>query len=188
MGMSEIVVGVLAGTIASWTTWLIAQRRIAVEHITAERAKWRETIRRLALDVHDALERRDRVRVKRLKSQFGALLNPRDSEDQRLLACIAVPKRWDDDRAVKRFSRGVSLLLKHDWDRAKLEAGFFLLRWIFNIRRHPLKPRRAPCKARWRKVWRPIARGVGLGFWHKYEVKPAVVRVLLFIIGACVLL
>ena len=73
-------------------TWLIAERRIVTEHVTAERAKWRTQIRQKALEVHDAIflgTHRKRTLV-RLRLEFGALLNPGDPEDQGILGCIEV--------------------------------------------------------------------------------------------------
>ena len=43
------------------------------------------------------------------------------------------------ENRADEFARRISLLLKHDWERVKLEAGFFLCRWVLEAKRLPLK-------------------------------------------------
>ena len=162
----EIIVAlitVIGVVLTAFVTWSIAQRRIAVEHVTAERTKWREKVRTLALQVHDALLSGDTASIGRLQSEFSALLNPVDRDDQAILDCMTLDESSQEreERAIE-FARRISLLLKHDWDRAKLEAGFFLRRWLLNAKRHKLKSaveescgRRTCKKLRW---------------WEKYEI------------------
>ena len=126
--------------ITALVTWSIAQRRIAIEHVTAERAKWRKQVRTLALWVQDAILQHDEASLLRLRAEFAALLNPADRSDWEILERIRASAT---DQGAKRtasgFTRRISLLLKHDWDRAKLEAAFFLPRWTLEARRHGLK-------------------------------------------------
>ena len=126
--------------ITACVTWLIAQRQIMARHVTAERAKWRNKIRTQALEVHDAILGGDAAKVRRLQSEFRALLNPFDCHDQAILACMTVNKSGQErENRADQFARQISLLLKHDWERAKLEAGFFLCRWVLEAKRLPLK-------------------------------------------------
>ena len=102
-------------------TWHLAQRRIAIENITQELAKWRANIRRIALDAHNAMVDGKADKVERVRNELSALLNPYDREDRKLLACLggACPC----DRKIRdEFALRVALLLKHDWERAKWEA------------------------------------------------------------------
>ena len=146
-------------------TWSISQRRIAADHITAERAKWRERIRAQALLVHDAILSGDAFALSRLKEEFRALLNPFDPEDRKILNRIEVverPKAREEE--AERFARQISLLLKHDWDRAKLEAGFFLGRWTLTVKR-------------WGLDWARGRQGErreqsGFRWYEKYEIRP----------------
>ena len=148
--------------ITALVTWLIAQRQIVVKHVTAERAKWRRRIRVQALKVHDAILYEDEAAVGRLRSEFIALLNPFDCDDQAILDCITVdePRQGRADE----FASRISLLLKHDWERAKLEAGFFLRRWVLDAKRRPFKRadgesgKRRACKRLW--------------WWKKYKIRP----------------
>ena len=133
----KIALITLAGVVlTAFATWSIAQRRIAAQHVIAERAKWRNDIRTKALLVHDAMLRGETATVARLKIDLAARLNPFDRHDQELLKCMVVK---DSDKARQcaacEFARRISLLLKHDWDRAKLEASVFVWRWFLDVRR-----------------------------------------------------
>ncbi len=122
--------------ITALVTWSIAQRRIAAQHVIAERARWREEIRVKAAEAHDAILRRDAATVNRLKIEFSALLNPFDRRDRELLAGIKVEGSHEDGQEhACKFAQMISLLLKHDWDRAKLETSVFLYRWFLEVRR-----------------------------------------------------
>ncbi len=127
----------LAGiALTAFVTWSIAQRRIVVEHVTAERRKWRRNVRARALEVHDAIVSGNEARALRLQQQFGALLNPYDAADKEILNCITAGGGAQcRERRAKKFAEKISYLLKHDWDRAKLEAGFFLCRWTLSVNR-----------------------------------------------------
>lgn len=121
-------------------TWHIAERRLLVEHITAERTKWREKIREKALKVHDAILGENFSELSKLKNEFQALLNPIDKNDQEILSLIDTNKqRGSLELQARKFSQSVSLLLKHDWERAKLEAGFILWRFLYKAERIKLK-------------------------------------------------
>lgn len=157
-------------------TWSISQRRIAADHITAERAKWRDRIRVQALLVHDAILSNDAIALSRLRDEFRALLNPFDPEDRKILNGIKVvePTKVREEEA-ERFARQISLLLKHDWDRAKLEAGFFLGRWTLTVKR-------------WGLDWTCGKRGErreqnGLRWYEKYKVRPVRTPVLIVLVG-----
>ena len=133
------VIPVVAVAVTAVVTWLIAQRQITAKYVTGERAKWRETIRKQALVAHDAILREDTTTIGRLQSKFRALLNPFDQHDRAILDCLTVGlSRQDPEKQANEFARRISLLLKHDWERAKLESGFFLCRWTLDARRLPL--------------------------------------------------
>ena len=142
MQVSSIILAVitLMGVLITvCVTWLIAQRQILAQHVTGERAKWRKNVRAQALEVHDAILCGDAKRIGRLQSEFRALLNPIDCHDQAILDCMTVEETCQQrETGAKEFAERISLLLKHDWERAKLEAGFFLRRWVQEPRRLPL--------------------------------------------------
>ena len=133
------LIALLGVVLTAFVTWLIAERRILTEHVTAERAKWRDRIREKALEVHDAIllgTHGTRSTLDRLRLEFGALLNPGDPEDHGILDCIG-PCGPQDCRIgrAEEFGRPIAFLLKHDWERAKLEAGFPLCRWVLRAKR-----------------------------------------------------
>ena len=126
--------------ITAFVTWVIAQRQIIAKNVTEERAKWRGKIRAQALEAQDAIVFGNESRARRLKSEFRALLNPLDCHDQAILGCMTVNgSRRERERRMEEFAKRISLLLKHDWERAKLEAGFFLWRWILEPKRVPFE-------------------------------------------------
>lgn len=150
--------------ITAFVTWVIAQRQILAQYVTAERAKWRQTVRAQALEVHDAILCGDAKKVGRLQSEFRALLNPLDCQDQEILDCMTANGSCEQrEEAAKEFAERISLLLKHDWERAKLEAGFFMRRWVWEPRRLPLD-------------WRDGGDGVNcvgnkLPWWKRNKIK-----------------
>ena len=165
------VITLIGVVITAFVTWLIAQRQILAQHVTAERAKWRKNVRAQALKVHDAILCGDADKLRRLQSEFRALLNPFDCQDQAILDCMTVDEssKKRPERAEK-FARRISLLLKHDWERAKLEAGFFLFRWL-------LKPKRLPLD--WRDgggCMRSVCRELRWG--ERYKIRTSGVLVL----------
>ena len=168
----------LAGvTLTAFVTWLIAQRQILVQYVTAERAKWRKNIRAQALEVHNAILCGDTEKLGRLQNEFRILLNPLDCQDQAILDSIALDEsRHEPQEQTEEFAERISLLLKHDWERAKLEAGFFLCGWV-------VEPIRLP----WNGGDTSRAQGVcsrELRWCKKYRIRWIRVLVLLLAIGA----
>jgi hypothetical protein len=121
---SSVIAAIVAAAVAVWTT----QKRISIENITQDRRAWREKIREKALMVHDALIARDEQVLNRLRFEFRALLNPRDPDDNEIISCIKPPNEGKEFEHADEFAERVSLLLKHDWERVKLEAGPLIMR------------------------------------------------------------
>ena len=123
--LTGIIAAIVAAAVAVWTT----QKRISIENITQDRRAWREKIRKQALAVHDALIARDEQALNRLRSEFRALLNPDgDPDDDEIISCIKLPNEGNELEEADEFAERVSLLLKHDWERVKLEAGPWIMR------------------------------------------------------------
>ena len=165
------------GGLAALVTWSIAQRRIAVENVTTERRKWREKIRALALLAHEAFLEGDETQLERLRCEFRARLNPFDLQDRKLLSCMEVGEDPASNTGrSQEFDERIGLLLKHDWERAKLEAGFFLGRWT-------IEPRR------WGVDWTTGKAGErraanGLRWYEKHKVRPVRMLVLIVFLDA----
>ena len=132
--------GTVAALITMFVTWRIAAKRIVIENITQERAKWREKVRARALLVHDAMIKRNGEYLDRYRSEFRALLNPQDCEDKGIIQCIELPPNGGELERAEEFAERIALLLKHDWERAKHEAKTIpFLRY---------KPKREPYRVR----------------------------------------
>ena len=134
--MGDLGVVLITGVITAIVTWSIAQRRIAAQHITAERQEWREKMRTMAMYAYDAMLSGDVMKVARLRAEFSARLNPTDENDIYLLECLEVPKSSACRKAQAiKLSEVITLLMKHDWERAKLEASTFQWLWVKGVKR-----------------------------------------------------
>src|SRR3990172_4514034 len=122
---------VIAAIIAAITSLRVTSRNIKIENITKERTKWREKIRRLAVQVHIAAndDGTDRsIRLDRLALELKLSLNPEHKEDVELRKLVRRLMAVDAnavDPLLKEFGDRLALLLKHDWERAKNEASPF---------------------------------------------------------------
>ena len=116
---------VIAAIVAAAVAFRTAQRKISIENITQDRRKWREKIRKCALSVHDALISRDKKSLNRYRAEFSALLN---IDDMEIIGCIKLPDQGQEIKCAEEFSERIALLLKHDWERVKLEAGSLFTR------------------------------------------------------------
>ena len=96
-----------------------------MENVTQERAKWRTEIRRKADDAYLAILGNDPVVRQKVRSQFALLLSPRDSEDRHILDTVT-SETSNQEAQAREFIDRISLLLKHDWERAKREASLYL--------------------------------------------------------------
>ena len=124
---SSVIASVVSAFVATWTN----QRKISIENITKERKAWREKVRKKSLAVHNALMERNDEELRKLKVEFTLMLNPEESkqnDDIKILECIKLPKEGDRISCSNEFSKRVAYLLKHDWERSKLEAGSLFCR------------------------------------------------------------
>lgn len=123
---SSVVGGLVAGFVALRSS----ERKIQIENVTQERAKWREKIRTKSTEVHQAVVDDNAAKIDELHLVFSLNLNPYHQEDTDILGIIATLKNRDTiDVKMSEFSERVSLLLKHDWERAKFEAKPWFFRW-----------------------------------------------------------
>lgn len=110
----------ISAVIAAIVALRSAERRITIENVTQERAKWREKVRSSAAEVSAALFARDAAALVKAKLALSLLLNPLDENDRAIIKVIS-GDRFGPAQA-EEFHIHVSLLLKHDWERAKKEA------------------------------------------------------------------
>lgn len=109
-------------------TIFVAQRALRAQHVISERRKWREKIRALAIKCTNS---------EPLGEEFWLELavnsNPYKEFDAQLVL-IAYNNRAQsiDESDRKRLVVGLARLLKHDWERAKIESS--LLSWCASER------------------------------------------------------
>jgi hypothetical protein len=114
---------VLAAVITAFAALQNSERKINIEYVTGERAKWRNKIRKKALEVHQAAKTQDRRRLEELYLEFALLLNPLDEEDKKILSGIRkLLEEGPIEPILQTFVIRVAYLLKHDWERAKSET------------------------------------------------------------------
>lgn len=125
---------VIAGIVAALVSLRTNARNIKVANVTSERTKWRDRVRDRALEVHKAIsEGKD---LEELRSQLALILNPLDHEDRAILRLIEKPPAQESREAtLKEFTERLSLLIKHDWERAKWESSSVFGRRLFCPRR-----------------------------------------------------
>jgi len=118
--LSSSVVG---GLVAGFVSLRSGERRIQIENVTQERAKWREKLRVKTTEVHQAAVDKDLKKLAALHLEFALNLNPFDGEDAAILAAIKSLTLPDTlELKLSELSDRVALLLKHDWERAKHET------------------------------------------------------------------
>lgn len=92
-----------------------------LKNITQERKEWRKTIRELTEELN-----KENADYRILKVKFQIRLNPVDNDDNEILNIIDKLIKQKDkecqEKLIKEFNTRVALLLKHDWERVKLEA------------------------------------------------------------------
>jgi len=115
--------GFLAALIAALVSLRTNERTLSLQYITGERAKWRDKIREKALTVFDAARKRDGEAIRRCRFEFSHLLHLSDPPDDEIILNLEhLEAHPDDENALDEFRVRISLLLKFEWDRAKLEA------------------------------------------------------------------
>ena len=133
-GLLSAIIGGIIGAISAQS---IVQRRIWIENITQERAKWRARIGELVPEVHDWIMKEDEpstkgrtLELQKYQNIFRTLLNPYDPEDIKIIKVIDCACKHPENakELAEKFGKRVSLLLKHDRERSKEEVKHPLLR------------------------------------------------------------
>ncbi|MFA9950655.1 hypothetical protein [Dentiradicibacter hellwigii] len=123
----NLIISLISGVIGGAITAYIGNRKIQIKNITQERAKWRDKIRELSIEVYKAAIEGKYQEIDKLQIEFAVRLNPYDDEDIGILETIYKLKDKQNQeeslsKKLEEFSDRVALLLKHDWERAKYEA------------------------------------------------------------------
>lgn len=120
--------GFLAALIAAIVSFRKNERKLSLQYITGERAKWRDKIREKALEVFEASKKQEPETIKKCYFEFSHLLHLGDPLDDEILEAIkSLESKPDDNEKLNEFRIRVSLLLKYEWDRAKAEANPIIL-------------------------------------------------------------
>lgn len=117
---------VLTSLITSIVTKLIRDKSNKLKYVTEERQKWREEIRKAAVDLR-RIGSYDKGKgfnsIEEAKTYFQVRLNPYDEEDKELLKLICKGENgMIPAENLDELSDAISYLLKHDWERVKQEA------------------------------------------------------------------
>jgi hypothetical protein len=115
--------GVVAGLVAGLVALRTSERKIAIENITQQRKLWRDKVRENALEVTSAYRYKNSTKLIDLYVTFQLILNPEDDDDLSILDTLWEMQADESDSNLSIvFSEKLSQLLKHDWERAKIEA------------------------------------------------------------------
>jgi hypothetical protein len=120
---------VVAGLVAALVSLRSSERKIHVENVTQERAKWRKAMRELANALIKAAREGNTRDIELQCAQLVLNVNPFDAEDKALVeAARKLSGATELDGCVSELTDRMALLLKHDWERAKREAHPWLFR------------------------------------------------------------
>lgn len=134
--MSEVAYVLLGAFVGGILTYFTTLRTLFNQSVVGERQDWRDEVRKITLDVIQAVEDRGSRDLAALRHRLAIRLNPGDPEDNAILNCAILQGGATCDCAVDEFVSRVSILLKHDWERAKLETSFAKRYFV-----HPDRPR-----------------------------------------------
>jgi hypothetical protein len=119
------MIGVIFGAaLTAWGTRYVVDRQVQIKNVTEERAKWRERIRKLAAELEKAARTNDSCRLAVIHTSMKLSLNPDDARDQEIVELVREASEKREGR-LEKVDKAVALLarvLKHDWQRAKVEA------------------------------------------------------------------
>jgi len=152
--VSEVAYVLLGAFVGGILTYFTTLRSLFNQSVVDERKDWRDEVRKITLDVIQAVEKGASRDLTALRHHLAIRLNPRDPNDNAILNCAILQGGETCDCAVDEFVSRVSILLKHDWERAKLETSF--------LKRHFVQPHRpsfcevkdSPETAKFRKLTR----------------------------------
>lgn len=113
----------LAALVSSVISYNSNERKLQIENVTQERAKWRVKVRELAIALHDAKCSNDKYKLGQLVTQFQTNLNPFHDEDKAIIKAIySLSTNTDNDLLFQEVVMRLSLLLKYEWEKAKYES------------------------------------------------------------------
>lgn len=114
---SGVIFGAVLGSVA---TIFVAQRQLRSQNVIAERTKWRHKIREIARDIGDNPIRNTAW------IDLAVNTNPYDSKDAALVDEVEkLVGRHASSDECKKIVKSIAIILKHDWERAKIESSWW---------------------------------------------------------------
>jgi hypothetical protein len=127
--LTSLLAGVSLTAVSGWIASFVAfrkdERAVQLEQVTKERAKWRDNMRKLCEEIAAAHAETgaspSSPKIASLRARLATSINPKDKADIGILEHYdhLFSGEWKD---AKLFTRRISLLLKHDWERVKWEC------------------------------------------------------------------
>lgn len=131
MEFSEVLAAVFGSAItASVITALFAKaqsdKHAKIENIIKERKAWRDKLRAIVTEVEIFAQGQDPKGIASSEARLVVLLNPVDKKDLAIIEALnRIPENWSK-QCRHEFMDRVAYLLKHDWERVKLESTTFI--------------------------------------------------------------
>lgn len=124
--LSTVFFSAVTSTVVAFIT---AKASSYSKDVVEERQKWRERIRQLTIRAVQLIHVKETQsqEYQSLLSEFGLRLNPDDDADKKIIETLKTSTQEPNEILAQKLLAQVSRLLKHDWERTKLEAR--LLSW-----------------------------------------------------------
>ncbi len=119
--MVDFFATLLGGFGAGLLAFFTSVRSIYSQDVVKERQAWREKIRALSSEALEAVRDGNIGKLTRVRHEFAIRLNPGFLEDKKILCCLSTLQD-NPSRQEKEITGRISFLLKHDWERVKLES------------------------------------------------------------------
>lgn len=116
-----LLVGVFGAVVGAVTAYSTIYNSSVIE----ERKQWRDFIRVKSQMFVKSVDRSNQRKIREIINEFSMRLNPHDRDDQEIVECMKIALNSPNEFCCDEFFERISILLKHDWERAKLEASFF---------------------------------------------------------------
>ncbi|APB76459.1 hypothetical protein PPYC2_16475 [Paenibacillus polymyxa] len=131
---SSAFISLLTAFIANYVLVKNNNKNQSLKYITEERAKWRDFVKSSASKIYSG--NFQDVSKKEVISKFKLSLNPLNEKDHSLDNTLSfllteIEGNTTNPEIYKAFIHCTSLLLKHDWERSKIEAFPFYKKVIY---------------------------------------------------------
>jgi hypothetical protein len=127
---------VISAIISSIISVIISNKKNKLKYITNERKQWREEIREISKQIfilfneNESLTNQQKHEIEVLRLKLKLRLNPDDDYDLDIINSITELKKDFSSLKLYNFEKKISRLLKHDWERSKLETKIWFIRFF----------------------------------------------------------